>query len=492
MIAFVMSQVRKINAKRAMQGYALAAILVLQAQGLLGQSLYPRAPDVIPGTLKEMRTVEFWLARMERPDEVIRNLAEIREMNEAYQQKMGDIPRFVSGLDEDLAEQFITQFVRSPGLEAVMPKIGAQAPSEISATVKDLVRRQIQHVEGRQYGNRLAVEYSSAQIEDLVGEFAESALPAEIKPASGIVVQNSLLKIVPTIHPEHTGLSQAGKSRWDLWNLDVVKIGSPIRILHKSKSGGHLLVLSERGYGWIESKDVALTTAAKAKSFSEAQNFIVVIGDRVPFYASHEATYVSGWLRMGDRLPLVETDDNGQRQVMVPVRKTNGEFVTEVAWLAPDADVHSGYLPYTRKNVVTQSFKLLDNVYDWTGGWFGRNHATSLRDIFSTFGFELPANGVFIAQFNGGIKLLPKEQSKEDRYKTIFTSEPFLTFITSASGHSELYLGNHHGQVITFDTHGYGYENESGEILEIRRWGVSTLELPAYMLKQDILLTQMR
>ena len=115
---------------------------------------------------------------------------------------------------------------------------------------------------------------------------------------------------------------------------------------------------------------------------------------------------------MGDRLPLAEADENNQRQILVPVRKTNGEFVTEEAWLATDADVHVGYLAYTRINIVTQSFKLLDNFYDWTGGWFGRNHATSLRDIFSTFGFELPSNGVFLAQFNNIIKLVPKEQSK--------------------------------------------------------------------------------
>ncbi|MEQ8954023.1 MAG: hypothetical protein RL120_07785, partial [Gammaproteobacteria bacterium] len=180
------------------------------------------------------------------------------------------------------------------------------------------------------------------------------------------------------------------------------------------------------------------------------------------------------------------------RQVLLPVRKTDGELATGIAWLAPDADVSIGYLPYTRRNIVTQSFKLLDNIYDWTGGWFGRNHATSLRDIFSTFGFDLPSNGVLLAQFNENTRLVPKDKDKVDKYEAIFTSEPFLTFITSASGHGQLYLGNHEGQVINFDTHGYGYENESGETLEIRRWGVSTLEIPAYMLKQDITLTEIR
>ena len=120
--------------------------------------------------------------------------------------------------------------------------------------------------------------------------------------------------------------------------------------------------------------------------------------------------------------------------------------------------MHVGYLPYTRRNIVTQSFKLLDNIYDWTGGWFGRNHATSLRDIFSTFGFDLPSNDVFLAQFNENTRQIPKDQDKTDKYEAMSRSEPFLTFITSASGHSQLYLGNYEGQVIHFDTQGYGYE----------------------------------
>ena len=166
-----MPTVRKINFSRALGGLSVLLVLALQGQSAaFAQPLYPRAPEVIPGTLPEMRTVDFWVARMESPDEVILTLAEIWEMNEAYQQKMGDIPSFVSGLDEDMAEQFNTQLVRSPGLVAIMPNIGTKPPFEISATVNDLVRRQIQNLEGRQYGNRLAVEYSAAQIKDLVDE----------------------------------------------------------------------------------------------------------------------------------------------------------------------------------------------------------------------------------------------------------------------------------------------------------------------------------
>ena len=44
---------------------------------------YRRAPDVLPGTLPEMRTPGFWIDRAKHPGKVIISLDEIRKMNEA-------------------------------------------------------------------------------------------------------------------------------------------------------------------------------------------------------------------------------------------------------------------------------------------------------------------------------------------------------------------------------------------------------------------------
>jgi hypothetical protein len=269
-----------------------------------------------------------------------------------------------------------------------------------------------------------------------------------------------------------------------MWNLDILPVGSPVQVLHASKTGGFLFVLTERGYGWVRSEKVAFGKKADLEQFSQNSDFWLCTGDKVPFYSNPQCKYVSGWFSMGDHLPAVGGSDH---QIKVPVRRINGELAIETAWLSPDADVHRGYLPYTRKNVVVQALKLLDNIYDWTGGWYGRNHVTDLRDIFGCFGFHLPANGVLLSFFNtDSPTLLHPDQGQQVQYQTILGNPPFLTLQMVSSGHSQLYLGDYNGVPIVFDTHGYSYKDDQGRDLVVRRCVIGTISLPNYFLKQDI------
>ena len=62
--------------------------------------LYKRAPDVLPGTLPEMKTTGYWTARMENPDEIILTREEIEQMNVAYEKKIRSSEPF-AGVAED-------------------------------------------------------------------------------------------------------------------------------------------------------------------------------------------------------------------------------------------------------------------------------------------------------------------------------------------------------------------------------------------------------
>lgn len=470
----------------AMPLLALALIAPSASQGQAGRDLYLRAPDVLPGVVPAMRETAYWVDRMERPDEHVLAPSEIENLNRRFQARMKN----VDALDAATAERIRGQLAASPGLVAAMPDLDSMSAAERSALVREVVERQIQYLRRRPFGNRLGIEYTAGELEAIEAELAIDVVGSGNERATGILVQSARLRIIPPIRPEFTGLTQVGKSRWDLWNLDVVPVGTEVRVLHRSKTGSFLLVLSARGFGWIEAENVALASEAMIRAFTQATPFVVTTGDRVPFYSGADSLYVSGWLRMGDRLPLAADED--ERRVLVPVRRINGELSVEQAWLAPDADVHTGYLPYTRRNVVVQAFKLLDNVYDWTGGWLGRNHATVLRDVFGTFGFDLPGNGVLLSLYSEKTETLAADLDRDAKISRIAAHEPFFTIGTSDNGHTQLYLGQMGGQVFVFDTHGYGYPNENGETLEIRRCVVGTLDLPAYMLRQDLTLTELR
>jgi hypothetical protein len=441
--------------------------------------LYLRAPGVVPGTLPEMRDVSYWISKMESPDEVILPLKEIERRNVAYRQRMAK----QSQLDTTLASRIAKQIKSRPGLLAHIPDTRTITPTELAALTERMVKSGTDYLRSREFGNRMAIAYSEEELTIIENEISYNPKRQLSKSQTAITVAQSRLHIIPPIKPEYIGLFTNGKARWDLWNLDVLPLGTAVELLFTSKTGAFSFVLSERGYGWVASEEIALGSKSEINSFYGERDFIVCTGDRVPFYSDSDGTFVSGWLLMGDRLPLVGSDS---RSVSIPFRGANGKFSVQEAWLRPDADVHVGYLPYTQKNAAVQAFKLLDNLYDWTGAWYGRNHATNLRDIFRSFGFELPANGILQSAFAENPLTIQPNVSREAQFKAIFANQPFLTLQVCENSHSQLYMGDHKGMPIGFDAHGYSYKDAEGNDLEIKRWVVGTIEMPDYFLKQEI------
>lgn len=164
----------------------------------------------------------------------------------------------------------------------------------------------------------------------------------------------------------------------------------------------------------------------------------------------------------GDRLPLAGSDP---RLILIPFRNANGKLSIQEAWLKPDTDVHIGYLPFTQRNAAEQAFKLLDNLYDWTGSWYGRNHATNIRDIYRCFGFQLPANGTLIAAYSDRPLTVKPIEGKDAQFKAILSNEPFLTIQICENSHSQLFMGQYDGMPIGFDAHGYSYMDKNGNDL---------------------------
>lgn len=460
----------------------LMEVSILYAQN--SSNLYLRAPDIIPETIPEMYNSNYWIDRLENPDEVVMTLEQIFEMNRNYQERIQNL----ADNENDTGQRIRQQLIRTPGLYAKRPDIDLKSGSELSKIVKGIVEGEIQFLKNRSFGNILGIQYAEHELEAIEDEMAFTSIPGTIEPQPAITVVDSRLRIIPALRPEYIGLTQTGKTRWDVWNMDVLSIASPVKILHRSKSGAHIFVFSENGYGWLNSETVAVSSQSEVDNFTKADQFAISINDRVPFYNDSNLTYVSGWIRMGAKLPLKNSSND--RMIVVPVRNINGELTEQIGWLAPDANISIGYLPYTRKNVVELGFTMLDNLYDWTGGWFGRNDGTVLRDMFKTFGFDIPANGVLLSLFSDEISVSSANDSRDLRYDDINKSSlPFSTFLTSRSGHSLLYIGNYKGIPVVFDTHGYGYENEMGHEIEIRRWSVATLSLPDYLLRQDVTIT---
>ena len=468
--------------------FVLFAVLIVPSE--ISAQLSERAPDILPGTLPEMREPSYWIARMKNPDDIIMTVDQIGQRNENFRARMREPDPF-KGLAEERRSQLLHYF---PGLMWRIPDFQSMKPEAVSDSVKERIELEIEYLKTGEFGNSNGVRYSEREINDLVEEMALDNLRSAVTVRDGIAVKTTHLKNVPAFAPEYIGLvKQKDRARFDQWDFGILKIGKPVCILHPSRSGEFVFVSCEVGMGWARSEDVAFASRMEVDAFVHAKDFVVCTGDRIQFYSDKSCTYASGWFRMGDRLPLVSGSDN--RRVKVPVRRTNGEFATETAWLAEEADISVGLLPYTRRNIVETAFKLLDNAYDFTGTSFGRQHESTYRDIFACFGFDLPYFGALFTHYGDNEFVLHPETGTENQYKKILEFEPFVTIMTTVQdrgGHCQLLLGEYNGVPIVFDQHGYGYTDENGNELIIRRCCVDDITMPAYFLQRKITFLELK
>ena len=322
--------------------------------------LYKRAPDVLPGTLPEMRDPVFWVMKMENPDEVVLTPEAIQDMNEAYQRKINS-PELFKGVKKERIPNLSHWW---PGFEMVIPDLSAMPPESVADTVRAKITVEIDYLRNNEFGNALAVEYSERERADFEREMALERVKNDRIPTSGIAVRNTYLRNVPSFNPLEVGLRENGKTRWDTFNTCPLKIGKAVTALHPSQTGEYVFIQCGEGYGWVRSEDIAFGNRQQIEAFVNPDNFVVCTGDRVMFYTDESCMYAAGWFGMGDRLPLM--NNGNTRRIVIPAKRADGRFFTETAWLARDADVHIGWLPYTRRNIVVTAFKLLDNPYDWT------------------------------------------------------------------------------------------------------------------------------
>ena len=466
--------------------FVLMLLLLLLTASVYAEP-YKRAPEVLPGSNPQWRDPAFWIARMENPDEVLFSVEAIQQMNDNYQKKIR-MPEPFKGFPKERTPNLDHWW---PGYVLFAPDLHNMPSSKVAEIVRERITIQIKYLRSNPYGNVSAIEYSDANIDAFEHEMALDQVRNDIEVYRGIAAKTTLIRNIPSFSPMEIGLPDIGERRFDMFNVCLLKIGKPVTILHPSRSGEYVLTLSDEAYGWVRSEDMAFGNEEAIDRFVNPDRFVVCTGDRVMFYSDESCTYASGWFAMGDRLP--RANSNNPRHIKRPIRMTNGQLIYETAWLAEDADVHEGWLPYTCRNIVETAFKLMDNPYDFTGGYFGRNHETTYRDIFACFGFELPFHGVLFTHFgsnkhNEDVAFPDRKNQNREQFRTILKHEPFVS-MHSAGGHSQLLLGERDDVPVVLDHHGYEYKTEDGTVYKIRRTCVGEMTNPGitpYMLRRPL------
>ncbi len=322
-------------------------------------------------------------------------------------------------------------------------------------------------------------------------------IPDEILVEWGILVKREDVKAFPT----DTVFAEESKGiDFDLFQLTVLPVGSPVVILHQSKNGKWYYIQSMIYKGWVKKENLALAKNKKEVfDYANSDKFLIVTESRIETEPNPFIKEISNILfQMGDKIPLIEFDEipesipinnlhaqspHGCYVVKIPVKDEEGHLEFRLALIARSNDICEGYLPYTRRNIIQQAFKLLGERYGWNGMFKRRDCSQFIMNVYKTMNIIIPsytrmqeegAAGKSI-EFSGSI------QRRESVLNKLQPGDPI-----HLKGHVVMYLGkvgeNHY---IIHSGYGYRVKNKDGRIKPVTVLGIFISEVHQLLMSEE-------
>lgn len=306
----------------------------------------------------------------------------------------------------------------------------------------------------------------------------------------GIIVYRVALRAFPT-------MDRVFKDDMDL-DLDrfqesALFPGECVAVLMESKDKQWYFVRNYQLPGWIHKSGVALASKQDIESFYETDQFVVVTGDKVFTNYLPLTPHLSELqLDMGTRLPLF-SDENGDDEdddalklsnyvVRFPVRNKNGYLNVTKVIMPKYKDLSVGYLPFTKANIIKQSFKFLGEQYGWGHDFNSRDCTGFIGEIHKTFGLLMPRNSKQQGIDTYGENYRFDNNSEKDD-KIIMFERLEIGDLLYISGHVMMFIGNDNKKpYVIHDTKGAGYLTPDGHFQrQIFNRVVITPILPLYL-----------
>jgi cell wall-associated NlpC family hydrolase len=295
-------------------------------------------------------------------------------------------------------------------------------------------------------------------------------LPDTITVRFGMVVSRTAMRTWPTDDVVYTSRETIDLDRFQengLFPSDAVAV------LHDSADGKWCFAQSYNYAAWVKKDTIAFGARDEVLAYRRANPFLVIAGNRATTNFSPTTPAVSEvQLEMGARLPLIDPEDvnhdvDGQHPgasyvVQLPVRSEKGALELKHALIARNQDVHVGYMPYTRRNVLHQAFKFLGERYGWGHSYNARDCTGLVLEVFKTFGFVLPRNSGQQGHSEIGVNVrFPIDAPAEEKLAALSGAE--VGDLLYSTGHVMLYLGclddEHY---VIHDLTGSGWTDDEG------------------------------
>ena len=226
------------------------------------------------------------------------------------------------------------------------------------------------------YSNTTKTAISTSERTAIANNRNLNNIPSTVNVQYGLIVDFAWMRTYPT-------KDYARSYSRDMFQETTLNVGEEVAIFHTSSDSEWMFVQARNYFGWVETKNIAISTFDVVSGFVNAQEKIVVISD----YVNIENAFV----RMGQAFPLVS--DDTAYVVKFPIRNADGSLTLKQVELEKTEDYSKGYLAYTYENLFKQAFKLLGINYSWGDKEKdGRDCSSTQNNIYASFGFSLPRN----------------------------------------------------------------------------------------------------
>ncbi len=403
-------------------GLLLAGLLIL---GASAPRIKP-GPNHLPHVTAAMQTPEFWLNRLDHEDEIFLTPRQYRHSWQRWvkQGLLMDLRALPSRLPTHQLRRWLSEDF------SYLKRAGRYYGSEGRSMTTEDYKKIINQV----------------NLEGLKGSSLDVFWGLTVHDASLMLFPTDL---VITAKPKDVEFNLAAHSR--------LLLASPVAVVHTSRDGQWVYVISAIGRGWLRTTAVAVTGrrdqvldyGQKApKVLVDAQSKVMVQGQAI-------ITTMGCWLAQD------------HEQVLVPVRTSEGRLDWAQADLVEPQKWTDRFLPASPHTLITQAFKLLGQPYGW-GGQEGLGDCSEfVRRLGLTCGMIWPRSTTGLRQ---GFSARPVHQPQAPK------EGQSLLFLP---GHVMLVLGIDQRRVfVIHNLYGiYGQDKEGPFIARVGKVVVSDLSL---------------
>ncbi len=400
--------------------------------------LFLLLPSLAAAARTGVNTPDYWIRKLKAPDKAVLTAGEIASLN-----------RSILEGDDQMAEV------------SLMPDL--VSGSVLWGWLNEDVFPTVQRFDAD------GIPLDDGFFADLAYNMNLSGVMDENPVRFGYVIDRADIRAFPEGRPV---LKSPSRSAFDTFQYSSVAPGEPVALLHTSVDGLWGFFQTRVVRGWLPLEKVAL---GEREELEKGGELIVVTGSSVDIFDDIKLKKTVASVPMGAVFYLSKKRIRNGWAVRYPARGPDG-LAWKDAYIKKSADVSKGFLPYTRRNVIRQAFKMLGEEYGWGGREGKRDCSEFIRSIFASMGVRLPRNSSRQA-ISGDVRAHEDyDITREDMALALEEAEPGTTLL-GTPGHIMLYLGERKG--VPYVIHQiFGYMDDS-RLKVINKVAVTDLNIGA-------------